>query len=156
MQIYVICCHISIFRPWSGQLSSCLFSHLSPLPFWFFSYFVSCVFVCLHICLSCAFLVSVEISRVSNPLRMEFQMVLSYHVGSGNWTSIHWKSSQGIWPASHLLSRNFLSLFSGPLVSFACICDSKHDSYLSGFHLFYLTKCILIFLQMRWFCLPFC
>lgn len=64
MQIYVLCCNIHIFRLWSGQLSLCLLlAFSSPLQYDFSSCLIPWVLVCLHIHLSCAFLVPVVIRR---------------------------------------------------------------------------------------------
>lgn len=41
-------------------------------------------------------------------LELDWQRVVSLHVGAGIWTWIHWRSSQYSWLLSHLFSPNSL------------------------------------------------
>lgn len=62
----------------------------------YFLFYVHWYFVCMYVCV-----------RVSNPLELELQTLVSCHVGNRNcrgWTQILWKSRQCSWQLSHLCS----------------------------------------------------
>ena len=64
----------------------------------------------MHWCFAC--------KRVTDPLELELQTVLSCHMGSGNWTLVLRKNSQG----SKLLSPVLLSLYRFSWCSFRFCC----------------------------------
>ena len=57
-----------------------------------FSTWMFCLCVCL--CASCLPSTVGDQKRMSDPLELALQMVVSSHVGAGNPTQILWKSSQ--------------------------------------------------------------
>jgi hypothetical protein len=53
-------------------------------------------------------------ARVSDPMELELQSVVSCHVGAGNWTQDLWKSGQGDlnhWAISAVLPFNIFELW---------------------------------------------
>lgn len=97
--------------PPARDLSGC-HSSVSPLPFhgilvggaefswgggWDVTFQESYMYECsfwLYVCAPHACLVPAEArNRASDPLELELQIVLSHHVGAGNWTQVVCKSS---------------------------------------------------------------
>lgn len=74
---------------------------------------------CLYGCLSTMCLPSVQGNQnsLSDPLKLEWQTVVTHHMGSGNQTWVLWKNSQWSELLSHLSS---LSLLFWNSVSYCC------------------------------------
>lgn len=75
------------------------------IDFLYYLYFLYVdVLACMYVCVP-------HIRLVTQGL--ELQMILIFHVGSGNWTSVLWKSSQCSQPLSHLYHFS---------IDFCCCC----------------------------------
>lgn len=58
----------------------------------------------MYVCVACVCRAQGDQKKVLGPLELEFQEVVSFYAGAGNWTQILFKSSQCSEPLSHLSS----------------------------------------------------
>lgn len=114
---------------WVLGFAQCELSFLTCLPSLCYSF---CYLTCMNICRPCVWKAVKGQKRTSNPLELQVQPAVSYHVGAGNWELRFTTSAANecFHPLSHLssplFSCLFVFLFGGGGV---CCCFSKASRY---------------------------